>query len=142
MWPCVVKVVSALALPHLSFPHFCTGTSFDNSDWVAALDVVVIIISIISLAQCVRSLVNSWHLAVQVRRFFKSKFDNFRLKFRQLVPLFNLWHVGVISSNALVIVGSILKLLISYNVSPSTPSLSLSFFFPPLFLLHPNYRVS
>ena len=138
--------------------HFCIGTSFDNSNWIAALDGVVIFISIVSLVQCVRSLVNSWHLAVIVRRFFKSKFDNFRLKFRQLVPLFNLWHVGVISSNALVIVGSILKLLISYNVSTS-PSLSLlslstlspppfhpptppSLSFPPLSLLYLNYSLS
>ena len=125
--------------------HFCTGTSFDNSNWIAALDGVVIFISIVSLVQCVRSLVNSWHLAVIVRRFFKSKFDNFRLKFRQLVPLFNLWHVGVISSNALVIVGSILKLLISYNVSTSPLSLyslSPSLSFPPLSLLYLNYSLS
>ena len=123
---CVLRVFSCPA-----------GTSFDNSGWVAGLDGIVIFFSIISLVQCVRSLINSWHLAIVVRRFFISKFDNFRLKFRQLVPLFNLWHLGVIISNALVIVGSVLKLLISYNVS----ILSLSLLLLPLYSFYKNIFV-
>lgn len=125
----MVKVVTS-SLQSLHLLHVFPGTSFDNSSWVAVLDGVVILFSIVSLIQCGRSLLNSWHLAIVVKRFFKHKFDNFRLKLRQLVPLFNLWHVGVIISNALVIVGSVLKLLISYNVSVSL-SLSLSLSFLP-----------
>ena len=100
------------------FIHDCVGTSLDTSPWVAVLDGIVILISFVSMVQCLRSLINSWLFAVSVRKFFFMKFDSFRLKWNSLLPLFNFWHVGVIISDALVIVGSILKLLISYNVSP------------------------
>ena len=103
------------------YAHVCVGTSLDNSAWVAVLDGVVILISFVSLVQCLRSLINSWRLAITVRKFFLMKFDKFRVKVHHLLPLFNFWHVGVIVSNVLVIVGSLLKLLISYNVSPPPP---------------------
>ena len=118
--------------------YHIVGTSFDSSAWFAVLDSVVILISFISLFLCIRSLINSWRLAVTVRTFFKMKFDNFRLKVQHLLPLFNGWHLMVITSNALVIVGSFLKILISYSVSLSL-SLSLSLSFSPSLFLPPPF---
>lgn len=80
------------------------------------MDAVVMFFAVVSIAQCVRSLFSSWSLSRDVRTFFLEKFD-YRLKYHQIVPLYNMWFIGVIISNVLVLVGCILKLLMAYNVS-------------------------
>ena len=120
-----IDFLSCDLVPLLSM-YIHVGTSLDSSPWVTVLDCIVILISFVSMVQCLRSLINSWHLAITVRKFFFMKFDNFRVKVHHLLPLFNFWHVGVIVTNVLVIVGSLLKMLISYNVSPCPSPFSLS----------------
>jgi len=51
--------------------------------------------------------------------FFKLKFD-YHLKFRQVVPLYNIWFGGVIISNLLVLIGYVLKLIVSYSTKKAS----------------------
>ena len=80
------------------------------------VDGLVIFISVVCIFLCARSLLYSVYLCKTVYTFFIKKF-NWRLKAKHLVPLFNLWFVGTIVSNGLVLVGSIMKLVIAYTVS-------------------------
>ena len=81
-----------------------------------ALDIIVMVSAVISIFQCVRSIISSWHLQREVTSFFNKKFL-YRLKCHQILPLYNMWFLLVIVSNMLVLVGSLLKLLIAYDVS-------------------------
>ena len=76
---------------------------------------IVIIFALISTVQCIVSLVKSAYFAKMVKAFFIRKFK-YRLKFHQVLPLFNLWFIMVVISNILVIVGSVMKILLSLNV--------------------------
>ena len=98
---------------HASF-HVDSGVLSDTKSTV--VDGLVIFISVVSIFLCARSLLYSVYLCKTVFTFFIKKFS-WRLKAKHLVPLFNLWFVGLIVSNGLVLVGSIMKLVISYTVS-------------------------
>ena len=87
-------------------------TSFESRH---ALDGLVIIFSTIFIILSGRSLINTLYLAYRITRFLKPRMKNFHLKI--LKPLFSIWHIMVILSNILAVVGSILKLLLSNNVS-------------------------
>ena len=87
-------------------------TSFESSH---ALDGLVIIFSTIFIILSGRSLINTLYLAYRITRFLMPRMKNFHLKI--LKPLFSIWHIMVVLSNILAVVGSILKLLLSNNVS-------------------------
>ena len=98
-------------------PHFectITDTAVDSSYGRVILDSLVIILSIIFIYLCGRSLFNTLCLAHRVRKYFKLTYDLFRWKI--LIPLVNFWHVGAIISNLLVLVGSIMKISLTFNV--------------------------
>jgi len=76
-------------------------TTYLSDRGTTALDGLVIFFAVISIIQCLRSLLSSWKLSRTVRVFFKLKFD-YHLKWRHVVPLYNIWFVGVIVSNLLV----------------------------------------
>ena len=76
---------------------------------------IVIVFALISTLQCTVSLVKSAYFAKMVKAFFIRKFKC-KLKFHHLLPLFNLWFIMVVISNILVIVGSVMKILLSLNV--------------------------
>jgi len=76
---------------------------------------IVIVFALISTVQCIVSLVKSAYFAKMVKAFFIKKF-NCKLKFHHLLPLFNLWFIMVVISDILVIVGSVMKILLSLNV--------------------------
>ncbi|XP_064385515.1 mucolipin-3-like [Halichondria panicea] len=78
------------------------------------VDSLVIVVSILSIILCGRSIASSFVLTNKVRRFFIVKFD-WKLKLKHFFPLFNMWFVGIIVSNGLVVVGSIMKLTIAYT---------------------------
>ncbi len=80
------------------------------------LDIIVMISAVISILQCVRSVISSWYLQREVTAFFSKKFA-YRLKCHQIIPLYSMWFVLVIVSNVLVLLGCSLKLLIAYDVS-------------------------
>ena len=90
-------------------------TSFESSNGRIALDGLVIIFSTLFIILSGRSLINTFHLAYRITRFLIPRMNNFHLKI--LKPLFSIWHIMVIFSNMLAVVGSILKLLLSINVS-------------------------
>lgn len=91
-------------------------SSFQLNNGVIALDSLVIIFSSIFIVLSVRSLINTFNLACRITRFLiLKKMKNFHLKI--LKPLFSIWHIMVILSSVLAVLGSILKLLLSLNVS-------------------------
>lgn len=92
-------------------------TSFDSSHEILVLDVLVIIISILFIYLSVRSLYKTFRLACRITRFLMPRLIDFHLKI--LCPLFSIWHMLVIASNLLAVVGSLFKLLLSTNVSIS-----------------------
>ena len=67
-----------------------------------------------------RSLMKSAHFAKIVRAFFMQKFK-YRLKWREILPLFNMWFMGVILGNCLATVGAIMRLIIFFKVGYPTP---------------------
>ena len=76
---------------------------------------IVIVFVLISTIQCILSLVKSAYFSRLVKAFFIRKFK-YKLKFHQVLPLFNLWFIMVIISNVLVIAGTVIKILLSLNV--------------------------
>ena len=108
---------------------FFTGNiSIYSSIGLSILDIFVGVFATISTIMHLRSLVKSAHFAQIVRTFFQQKF-NHKLKWKQILPLFNMWFVAVILSNCLATVGALLRLIIAFRVyvvfSPISPS------FPP-----------
>ena len=98
--------------------HFLSptaDTSFKSNNGRIALDSLVIIFSMIFIIMSGRSLINTLYLACRIARFLIPMMKNFHLKI--LRPLFSIWHIMVIVSNILAVLGSILKLLLSLNVS-------------------------
>lgn len=93
-----------------------TGGSYVyNSVGLNVLDIFVGIFATISTILHLRSLVKSAHFAQIVRAFFLQKF-NYRLKWKQVLPLFNLWFTAVILGNCLATVGALMKLTIAFKV--------------------------
>ena len=90
-------------------------TSFESSKEKIAVDGLVIIFSMIFIILSGRSLINTFQLAYRIARFLLPRMNNFHLKI--LKPLFSIWHIMVILSNVLAVIGSILKLMLSLNVS-------------------------
>ncbi len=80
------------------------------------VDAIVIIITVISIILCLRSLTSSVLLSKTVHSFFIQKF-NWKLKVKHFWPLIDGWLVMITISNVMVIVGSIMKLIIVYLVS-------------------------
>ena len=98
-----------------TFLNVWSDTAVDSSYGKVILDSLVIILSLIFIYLCGRSLFNTLCLACQVKKHFKSTYNLFRWKI--LIPLVNFWHVGAIISNLLVLVGSIMKISLTFNVS-------------------------
>ena len=95
---------------------FCspTDTGFYVNGWITALDCLVLLSSILSTIICGRSLIRSFYLKREVGYFFKQKFG-YKLKWKDFTPLFNMWFVGVIISSALAMLGSFMKIILSYQ---------------------------
>jgi mucolipin 3 len=98
------------------------GSNKYNMIGLEALDILVGIFATISTIMHLRSLVKSAYFAQIVRAFFLQKFS-YRLKWKHLMPLFNLWFTGVILGNCLATVGALLRLIISFE--PSTDSMNM-----------------
>lgn len=90
------------------------GSYVYNSVGLNVLDIFVGIFATISTILHLRSLVKSAHFAQIVRAFFLQKF-NYRLKWKQVLPLFNLWFTAVILGNCLATVGALMKLTIAFK---------------------------
>ena len=100
--------------PH--HPSFLSsGGAIFSIAGITTVDTVVMIFAVFSMIQCIRSLVKSLHFAKIVKTFFIKKY-NYKLKFHQVLPLFNLWFLMVVVSNLLVLVGSLIKILLNLNV--------------------------
>eukprot|EP00731_Ephydatia_muelleri_P025043 Em0017g126a len=98
-----------------------------NSTPITTLDAMVILVSLISLVQCGASLLSSVYLHVSVKRYFDSGQSGYLeqrgcgpLRWRDFLPLYNLWFIGIILSNLLSIVGSFLKILLRVQEIYST----------------------
>lgn len=92
--------------------------SIYSSIGLSILDIFVGVFATISTIMHLRSLVKSAHFAQIVRTFFQQKF-NHKLKWKQILPLFNMWFVAVILSNCLATVGALLRLIIAFRPLPS-----------------------
>lgn len=99
----------------IDFLYLFAGTLIYNSVGLSILDIFVGIFATISTIMHLRSLMKSAHFVKIVRAFFLQKF-NHRLKWRQVLPLFNMWFMGVILGNCLATVGAIMKLIIAFKV--------------------------
>ena len=110
------------SLYHLSPPPLppsplrsSSGGAIFSIAGITTVDTIVMIFAVFSMIQCIRSLVKSLHFAKIVKTFFIKKY-NYKLKFHQVLPLFNLWFLMVVISNLLVLVGSLIKILLNLNV--------------------------
>lgn len=90
-----------------------TGLYVDNR--VTVLDCLVILSAIVSTVLCGRSLTNSFRFQRRASKFFFEIYE-YRLKWRDSLPLFNMWFVGVIASNVLAMLGSVMKIILTYWV--------------------------
>ncbi len=72
-------------------------------------------ISLISIIQCLGSLTYSVWLFKTIRSFFVQRFT-WKLKVKHFWPLIDGWLVMITISNVMVIVGSVMKLIICYQV--------------------------
>ncbi|KAL5506143.1 hypothetical protein EMCRGX_G007720 [Ephydatia muelleri] len=88
-----------------------TGLYVDNR--VTVLDCLVILSAIVSTVLCGRSLTNSFRFQRRASKFFFEIYE-YRLKWRDSLPLFNMWFVGVIASNVLAMLGSVMKIILTY----------------------------
>lgn len=108
---------SYIQLLHTLHNQFPTVDSFVYMDvGTMVVDSLVILISVISIFLCVRSLIYSVYLCSIVRAFFIRKF-NWRLRAKHFLSLFHWWFVMIIVSNVLVVAGTIMKIYISHTVS-------------------------
>ena len=90
-------------------------TSFDSSTAVVFVNISVIVISLVFIIFSTRSIVNALTLAYYVKKIFKSMKGDFPWK--ELVPLFDIWHYIVTTFSILAIIGTVMKLLLAYDVS-------------------------
>jgi mucolipin 3 len=79
------------------------------------VDVIVAIISLLSIALCVRSFIKTYHLAQLAADFFR-KYCQRPLKTTEMLGLVNLWFVCTMSADILLVVGSVGKILISQKL--------------------------
>ena len=93
-----------------------TDTGFYVNAGITALDCLVLLSSSLSTLVCVRSLIRTFYFQKKLRCFFKQKY-NYGLKWKDSLPLFNMWFVGVLISSALAIIGSLMKVILSYQAS-------------------------
>ncbi|KAL5506145.1 hypothetical protein EMCRGX_G007724 [Ephydatia muelleri] len=98
-------------------------TGFYVNAGITALDCLVLLSSSLSTLVCVRSLIRTFYFQKKLRCFFKQKY-NYGLKWKDSLPLFNMWFVGVLISSALAIIGSLMKVILSYQPNLSTINLS------------------
>ena len=82
---------------------------------VTVLDFFVLLSAIVSTVLCSRSLAGSFRLQRLASKFFLETYE-YRLKWRDSLPLYNRWFVGVILSNVLAMLGSLMKIILSYKV--------------------------
>ena len=95
----------------ISFLNAQIDTAVDSSYGKVALDGSVILVSIIFVLLCGRSLLNTLCLACRIKKYEP------KYRWKIFSPLINFWHVGAIISNLLAFVGSIMKIFLTYNVS-------------------------
>ncbi|XP_011405686.2 PREDICTED: mucolipin-2-like isoform X2 [Amphimedon queenslandica] len=89
------------------------GSTQHDSVLLAVLGSLVLLFTIISTAQCIRSLVTSARFTKRVKNFFLKHF-NYKLSLSEYLPLYNVWFMGVICSNVLVVVGTIMFLFTAF----------------------------
>ena len=115
---CVLCVCCTFAVRVLLSQLTCTptDTGFYVNAGITALDCLVLLSSSLSILVCVRSLIRTFYFQKKLRCFFKQKY-NYSLKWKDSLPLFNMWFVGVLISSALAIIGSLMKVILSYQAS-------------------------
>ena len=91
-----------------------TDTGFYVNAGITALDCLVLLSSIFSTYVCGRSLIRTFYFRRELCFFFKQKYS-YSLKWKDSLPLFNMWFVGVIISSALAMLGSLMKIILSYQ---------------------------
>ena len=79
------------------------------------MDSLVLAVSFLFIVLNTRSIVNALTLAYYVRKFFKSRKSNFSWK--ELVPLFDVWHYIVTMFSVLAIIGTVMEILLAHDVS-------------------------
>ena len=114
---CVCCVCVVHGTVRVLFSQFTsTDTGFYVNAGITALDCLVLLSSSLSTLVCVRSLIRTFYFQKKLRCFFKQKY-NYSLKWKDSLPLFNMWFVGVLISSALAIIGSLMKVILSYQAS-------------------------
>lgn len=91
----------------------CESTANTISNLKLAVEVFVIILSIVSLCLCVRSFLRHLKLCIQTTKFFK-EFRHEELTLSDKLNFVNFWIVMLILSDILVISGTIIKIVIDF----------------------------
>ncbi|EDO42542.1 predicted protein, partial [Nematostella vectensis] len=91
------------------------GLEESNQYLLTVLDIFVMVICAISYFLCARSLYKHFRLVKTTRRFFADQLDD-HLSYWDCLDLISLWFILILISDTCTVIGSLLKILIDWEV--------------------------
>ncbi|KAI0221993.1 Mucolipin-3 [Lamellibrachia satsuma] len=116
------NVMMLVTLKVADVPLQCHGTvRYQSNDEVettamSAFDTIIIIMSVLSVVLCSRSIVSAWLLRKDTVKFFKTYYEK-ELTVSDQMEFVNMWYVLIIINDVLTVAGSILKIRIENKTS-------------------------